>query len=379
MSAPQHVYLIPGMFGFGRLAGYDYFQHLRRALVARFGEAGVPVVVEEIPVPPTASIRARAIVVANAVWESSREDHGGIHLLGHSTGGLDARLLLSPTAHLSGLAPERLDWRPRVRSLVTINTPHYGTPLAAFFATVSGTRVLYALSLLTVTSLSIGRPGLAALAKLVAALGTVDEMVGVNVKLLDEATGLALRFVGDRGREEVSEWLTGIREDQGGIIQLMPEAMDLFNAAAEDDDSVRYGCVATTSPPPGPMRFLSSMRSPYAALSATVYSMIYQLTAREPSRYPYPEPSVEAERLLEAAIGRQSDSKMSDGVVPLRSMMHGEPLWIGKGDHLDVVGHFEDHDHEPAVHLDWLRSGAHFDRASFGSMNDALARFLLDA
>jgi hypothetical protein len=183
--------------------------------------------------------------------------------------------------------------------------------------------------------------------------------------------------VGDRGREEVHEWLTGIREDQGGIIQLMPEAMDLFNAAAEDDDAVRYGCIATTSPPPGPVRFLTSMRSPYAALSATVYSTIYQITAREPSRYPYPEPSPEAEELLEAVIGRRSDSKMNDGVVPLRSMMHGQPLFIGKGDHLDVVGHFEDHGMEPPVHLDWLRSGARFDRGSFDAMNDALARFLL--
>ncbi len=376
VSGPHHIFLLPGMFGFGRLAGYDYFQHLRRALVARFIDADIPALVEVVAVPPTASIRRRAIEVAQAVWTSSRDDDGPIHLVGHSTGGLDARLLLSPTAHFRGLPEAQRAWTSRVRSLTTLNTPHHGTPLAAFFATVSGTRLLYALSLLTVTTLSVGRPGLAALARMMAALGTLDEIIGVDVKLLDEATSLALRFVGDRGRLEVSSWLSGIREDQGGIIQLMPESMDLFNAAAEDDSRVRYGCIASASPPPAPIRFAARVRSPYAALSATLYTTLYQLTAREPPRYPYPEPTSEIDRIVEAAIGRPSDPRMNDGIVPLRSMLWGEPLWIGKGDHLDVVGHFADLE-DPAIHVDWLSSGARFNRASFAKMTDAIGDFIL--
>ncbi len=372
MAEPHRVYLIPGMFGFGRLAGYDYFVHLRRAIATRFRDAGVPVIVEAIPVQPTASIRRRAIRVATVIDATSGAS-GPIHLLGHSTGGLDARLLLSPTTQLAGLPPEKLAWRDRVRSLVSVNTPHHGTPLAAFFATVSGTRLLYAISLLTVTTLSVGRPGLAALAKLVAALGTIDEVVGVNVKLLDEATGLALRFVGERGQGEVREWLTGIREDQGGIIQLMPEAMDLFNAATEDSSDVRYACVATSSPPPGPVRFVTSVRSPYSALSATVYSTLYGITSRQPSRYPYPEPAPATEQRLSAAIGRTTTPSMNDGVVPLRSMLWGDLLWAGRADHLDVVGHFAG----TGDHVDWLSSGAHFDDASFQSMADRVVELLL--
>ena len=49
-----------------------------------------------------------------------------------------------------------------------MNTPHYGTPLASFFATVNGQRVLYALCAFTFIALSLGAPPLAAASVLVA-------------------------------------------------------------------------------------------------------------------------------------------------------------------------------------------------------------------
>jgi len=324
--------------------------------VDRFCDRGVEVVVEGVPLPPTASIRRRAARVARAVHAGASNDAGPIHFIGHSTGGLDARLLVSPTTSIRDLDPELLAWRDRVRAVVSVNTPHHGTPLAGFFATVSGTRLLYAISLLTVTTLGVGRPGLAALAQIVAALGTVDEVIGLDIKLLDQATKLALRFVGDEGRAEVEAWLGGIPEDQGGIIQLMPEAIDIFNAAAEDAGAVRYGCVATSSPPPGPIRFIKKVRSPYAALSAAVYTTLYGITSRSSSHYPYPSPPPEVEAKLHSGIGFPPDSKMNDGVVPLLSMLWGELLFAGRADHLDVVGHFSGGG-DPTDHVDWLTSG----------------------
>ena len=32
MSSRHHVYFVPGLFGLGRLAGYDYFTHMRKGL-----------------------------------------------------------------------------------------------------------------------------------------------------------------------------------------------------------------------------------------------------------------------------------------------------------------------------------------------------------
>ncbi len=56
--APSHL-LLPGMFGFGQLASYDYFVHLERALVSACSAAGDEVRAYVADVSPTASIRRR--------------------------------------------------------------------------------------------------------------------------------------------------------------------------------------------------------------------------------------------------------------------------------------------------------------------------------
>lgn len=375
MASPHRIYLIPGMFGFARLAGYDYFEHVERALRVRFDQAGVACEVRVVPSPPTASIRRRARVVADVIHRDTGHQDGPIHLIGHSTGGLDARLLASPSAALD-LRNDKLEWRRRVRTVVTMSTPHYGTPLASFFTTVSGTHLLYALSLLTVTTLSIGGPPLSAVSALVAGIARLDKAFGLDIQLLDRTTELLMRFIGDQGREEVRLWLEGIRQDQGGIVQICPEGMDLFTAAVDDADDVRYGCLASAAPPPGPLRLVGSIRSPYAALSAAIYSTLHTMTARQPAHYPYPEPDRASRDALEAGIGRQVGPKLNDGVVPTMSMLWGEVLWAGRGDHLDMVGHFQD-DGRPKVHTDWVHCGANFGRARFGDAMDAIARFAL--
>lgn len=160
MGRLHRLYLAPGMFGFGKLASYDYFAHVERSLKARFRRAGEELRTYVVDVPPTASIRRRAVRLAELVASTADDEDGRggpIHLLGHSTGGLDARLVASPSAHLP-LGQGKLDWRARLASVTTMNTPHYGTPLAGFFATVSGQRMLYAISALTFIGLSVGAP-----------------------------------------------------------------------------------------------------------------------------------------------------------------------------------------------------------------------------
>ncbi len=374
MTCRQHIYLIPGIFGFGELAGYVYFEHLERELSRRLQHAGVPHTLEVIPTPPTASLRRRAHHVAEHITRTTRDESIPIHIIGHSTGGLDARLVATPTVHLESEV-HLLQWRERLRSIVTVNTPHYGTPLAQFFTTVSGTRFLYALSLLTVTSLKLGGWPLTVFSSVVAAAGRIDETLGVDIHLLDRATDLILRFIGERGQSEVRNWLDGVRQDQGGIVQITPEGMDLFNAAAEDSPSVRYGCVATASPPPAPVRFMSSLRSPYAALSATIYSTLHAFSSMPHKHYAYPAPHPAVLSRLEEEIGRVINDRVCDGVVPTLSMLWGELVWCGSGDHLDIVGHFAD-DQRPAKHTDWLNCGTAFGRERFQSMVDAIANFI---
>ena len=177
------------MFGFAKLAGYDYFEHVERHLAEAFRRAGVRYVLEIVPTPPTASIRRRARVVAEKVHSTAGDGDDPIHLIGHSTGGLDARLLASPAANLE-MEPEKRIWTRRLRSVVTLNAPHYGTPLATFFTSVSGVRLLYALSLLTFGTLRYGGPPLTVFSTMIATIGSLDEMIGLDIKLLDRTTEL---------------------------------------------------------------------------------------------------------------------------------------------------------------------------------------------
>jgi hypothetical protein len=363
------------MFGFAQLAGYDYFTHLRVGLEQRFSAAGLPVMFEDVPAPPTSSLRYRSRILASTIAKSAGNDDGPIHLVGHSTGGLDVRLVLSPNVNL-GLPAELMAFRSRVRSAIAINTPHYGTPLAGYFATVSGTRFLYALSLLTVVSLSVGEPSLAIFSRLVAGVGNIDSIFGGDLKLISRITDSVLRFVDREGREEIHEFLSKIRVDQGAIIQIMPEAMDLFNAATENAPDVRYASVVSAAPPPRALRIARRIRSPYAALTAALYSTLYQFTSQCPKVYPYARPTPRQSELIRAGIDHPVTEASNDGIVPTLSMLWGDLLWAGEADHLDVLGHFHD-EIRPTAHTDWVTSGSRFTRQRFGAMLDAISRFQL--
>jgi len=377
MDAPgqvHHVYLIPGLFGFGTLAGYDYFTHFETAIGARYADARIPLRLVVVPSLPTSSITDRAAELARCVVSTASADEGPIHLIGHSSGGLDARLLLSPSRRAL-FGSNELDWSRRVRTLVSINTPHYGTPLAAYFSTVSGTRLLYALSLLTVTTLSLGRAPFAGLAGAVSAVRAIDGKLGLDIRLVDELTESLLRFIGDRGQRELREFLTHIHRDQSGVVQLMPEVTELFNATTRDEPNVRYGFVATSAPPPRPRRVLRAAVSPLRALQLALYTTLFGVASRA-DRRGYARPDVDQMRALETGLGRIPKPEHIDGVVPTLSMVWGDPVWCGAADHLDVVGHFED-DTKPKTHVDWLHSGSRFSRRDFAAMMDAVCRFML--
>lgn len=375
MALVHHVFLVPGMFGFGRLAGYDYFHHVRGALSERFSARGATATTHVVPSPPTASLRHRARILAETVHRSLGDDKGPIHLFGHSTGGLDVRLVLSPSCNL-GVSGELRSWVARVRTAVMVSCPNYGTPLAGYFSTTSGTRLLYAICLLTVLSLSLGEPSLAVFSKVLAGLGGVDSLLGGDLRLVRRATGVALRFVDKDARRDLHAFLAKVRTDQGGIIQIMPEAMDLFNAATSDHPRVRYGSVATAAPFPQPMRMVRRIWRPYAALTAALYSTLYQFAAARSRRYPYATPTADEKVMLGWCGKDKVTGRSNDGVVPTLSMLWGKLLWCGEGDHLDVLGHFHD-DLKPRRHTDWMTSGAHFTRQRFASLMDAVASFQL--
>ena len=374
MSEPHNVYLIPGMFGFAQLAGYDYFGHVRSAIERRYADAGVPVRIEVVAPPPTASLRHRARLLARTVHRTASP--GPIHLVGHSTGGIDVRLVLSSTRNLRVDRAELL-WTERVRSAISINAPHYGTPLATYFTSVAGARVLYALSLLTVVSLSLGEPSLAIFSRLLTGLGSIDQVFGGDLRMISRATDVLLRFVDRDGRNAIQVYLNKMRLDQGALIQTTPEAMDLFNAATEDHVAVRYGSIATGAPTPGAAVLKRRVRTPYGAFSAALFTTIHRFTAQQHPRYGYAPLLPATRERLSRSLGWAVNERTSDGVVPTLSMVWDQLLWCGAADHLDVLGHFHD-EFRPTQHTDWLTSGADFGRPQFWRLMDTVVRFQLD-
>jgi triacylglycerol lipase len=113
-GAPLPVILVHGLFGFDRMgipgARMDYFRGIAKHLETLGCHA------HAVKLSRAKSVPERARQLCDAI---TALPHERVDLIAHSMGGLDARYAL---AHL-GLAS-------RVRSLVTVGTPHRGTPLA---------------------------------------------------------------------------------------------------------------------------------------------------------------------------------------------------------------------------------------------------------
>ena len=152
--AEHAVFLVPGLLGFDHFANFGYFAD-RVAAALRAGleqtcEQPVPVIA--LPIPPTASLYHRQRMLVRSLADRLHAlEHGQrplqVHLVGHSTGGLDANLLTDdkplreresdPDQTWGDIDPRAPALRDRIRSVVSIASPHQGAcitrdPLALF-------------------------------------------------------------------------------------------------------------------------------------------------------------------------------------------------------------------------------------------------------
>ncbi|MFA5074453.1 MAG: triacylglycerol lipase, partial [Nitrospirota bacterium] len=297
----QYVYLVPGFFGFTSLGSMNYFLGVRETLETRLGEMGVRAVIHETDTLPTGSIRQRAVRLLKRIEQDGAvKNGGGIHFVGHSTGGLDARLLVSPGVKLVPSDIEEEIGR-RVYSVQTLSTPHYGTPLAGFFATIEGKHVLHLLTMLATTR--PGRLGITATAKYLSLVARLDNLTGKANTLLDPLSEQLIKIISMERGHQLWKFLNEISQDQGAVIQLAPESMDIFNAAVINREGVRYVSHISASPPPFKEARLSNLNSLYAPLALLLYATVYKITARENRSYPYPVLKEEDRRALSSRLG----------------------------------------------------------------------------
>lgn len=374
MQPTHHVYLIPGFFGFVNFGRLVYFSHVREFLEEAFERLGVRVDIHRARVSPTASLRGRAREVVEFVAGTAGE--GPIHLIGHSSGGLDARLVVTPGVDL-GTPIDVEGIAGRVRSVVTVATPHRGTPLASLFSGVVGQRLLWLLSLGTVEVLRSGRLPLSVLVRVAGVLARVPLRGGKAVALLDQLYDELVGELPPDQRGPVADFLHRMRADQSLIPQLTPEGADVFNAATADRSTVRYGCVMARGRRPEIAGRIAAGLGAYPQASYTLFAWLYRAASRLPARsVPSLEPR-QAEALLNA-LERPTHRRDNDGIVPTLSQVWGEVVHAARADHLDVIGHFHDPAHEPP-HVDWLFSGSDFDRAAFEHLWMRVAAFVAGA
>lgn len=372
MDRRLDVYLVPGFLGFVSLGRITYFGHLQRDLGRRLAALGFDARIHIVRTPPTASLPTRAARLAETI--AGTAGRAPLHLIGHSSGGLDVRLLTAPGVAL----PTSVDVKrlaDRVRSVVTMSTPHHGTPLASFFTTLRGQQLLQILSLNTIYVLHFGHLPIAALLWMGARVLRFGDVVA-NSELLDELFSRLLEDFTVGRRRAVRALLRDVVSDQALMLQITPEAMEVFNASVLPRPGVRYGSVVTQAARPSLHATLAVGLDPAAQVTHAVYGALYQLIAAAPGRYARRLTPPEI-RALRRAYGSTPSSEASDGIVPTLSQTWGHVIHAAVADHLDALGHFRDASHDPP-HVDWLVSGSAFDQPRFQALVDDVARFVAD-
>jgi pimeloyl-ACP methyl ester carboxylesterase len=332
MTAPPRdvVVLAPGFLGFDRFGGFYYFAEraiatLRGALERAVGRC-VPVV--PCKTLPTDSLGARQrFLMAYLEKLCSRAAVRGVqrlHLVGHSTGGVDVQLLAS-TPRLDGErwteTEERV--RERIASVVTISAPHHGTglgvsPLASFGE--NPLRNPFAL-------FSMAR--------------TLGDLLGFLPRELAAAMGLQVAAPNDLLR-----FVFQILRNRDLIIDLQPHSMAAVRARVSPDARIPLTC------------FVSCVPHETRRKSDPFFVDLYDMTADGSTRDDSPmvagcrafleRASTTQPELVIArrpAELRTIDLAINDGIVnTARQLVAPEPRQLGAivvADHGDVLGHYD--------------------------------------
>ncbi len=361
------VFLVPGFFGFTSVGAVSYFDDVEQALADALARRGVAARIVRCATQPTGSIPRRADALRRQVLDSGAGRARELHFVGHSTGGLDVRVLLTPGARIArGNSSERI--ARLTRTAISVATPHHGTPLANHFITAQGQTLLLVLSALATSG--PGRGAILAAAQAVGLLVRLDDWLGRTETPLDRIAAGVLRKIRFNRRSAVWKYLDEIEQDQGAVLQLTPEGMALFDAAVVDRAGIDYGCVVAGVPEPRERFRVKDFVDPQYLALRSLFRLLHALTSQLHPRYPYSKPTRAMQRRLDRGLGFKTTSATSDGVVPTLSQLHGRLLHVARADHLDVVGHYTLAGGKAG---DWLPSGAGFTRDAFDATWSAVA------
>jgi triacylglycerol lipase len=360
------VILIPGFFGFGKFGStpgrsIEYFAGARDVIESVAPALAGRVLVHEPQ--PTGSIDERVASLHEAVGSvlagrplpnNGAVQADRVHLVGHSAGGVDARLFANTGFTWLGgpHGAERTERAAAVAQVVTVSAPHRGTPIATN-ALLQRDALLFGVYLLSIVGmgrLKAPASALLALGALVGRAPTGDTAHAV----LEVVAGLDAD-----GAKAVGAFLQKVVEDRQLTDDLAVGPLTARTAGLRATEHPRVACYVSVAPPPS-----IGLDHPAARL---LYRELYRATAKGADAAPLPGGPV---------IGPGAESGMgaprpSDGVVPAVSQtLDGRAAGIVLADHLDVVGHYAG---GPGVSI--FKSDSDFDDARFRALwSDIAAR-----
>jgi hypothetical protein len=418
------ILLIPGFFGYAAFGPdahpiLEYFGGVRGVLQPLHPHHFI---VAHEP-PPTGTLASRVKSLHDAVGKLLRGEalpHGRrpfkaerIHLVGHSTGGVDARLFANPAYSWDAAMPRADRERPlgALGNVVTLSAPFRGTPLAVNIREdnallLEGIRVLTMLGVFADGDLV--RLGLelakfsprALLSHPLALPEAIATALAPRLSLKALATLLVSKDRGVHGRTESLLAAIAAIGQPPSISNLVATQVTAFFDAIEahhellgdltvdsmarrteglaptdhgrkaGDSGTLYPYVTVSPAPPAvPLLDLDAIGH-FEIVQAFIYATLYKATM-EPPAVPGTVPAgppIDGD----AALGLVRGASASDGVVPTRSQtIDGAAAGIVVGDHLDVVGSF---DGGPGANV--MRSGAHFDGDRFVALWTEIAKHL---
>ena len=362
--------LIPGFFGFGKFGELSYFSGVREAIESSFQSLGLSVTVTEVPTLPMSSIRWRAARVLETLAAVASKADGPIHLIGHSTGGLDARLAIAPTASLPSAVV--FDAYDRVKTLVTVCAPHYGTPVATYFTRPVGRFLIRTVGSYLIFMLERGRVPLSLLLRLGYFVVRARDPFRKRRGAFDELYDKLLSDLSEPRILELATFLKAVVKDQSLLFQLTPAGCDLLNACTADP-KIAYASVVARATPPNFRNAWRSLRDLYAQLMFPVYAFLHRVARRDELGAP-PLTALQLAQLANGALPLPVRAD-SDGVVPTLSQVWGPVLYFAQADHLDVVGQYG-LSSQAAQTGDWIPSYSPFGHEQFLQLWSRVVHFI---
>jgi|HubBroStandDraft_1064217.scaffolds.fasta_scaffold34279_2 pimeloyl-ACP methyl ester carboxylesterase len=352
------VLLVPGLLGFNRFASFSYFAD-RVATAIRVGveaRTGRPVLVAALGTLPAAPLAQRQLALFENIENLARgvPSIERVHLVGHSTGGLDAYLAVCDLA-LSGSFPRGRDL---IRSVVTFAAPLLGTDLVQHDA----------------IRLLAGR--------LRAASGTIDLVklaVSLRKQLINNVTAddVAAGFMADP--REALRYLWELLRHRELLLELSPENIaNLLRRCGRATDRVPLCCFATWTPV-DPKR---------GKRNATLFTRLQAMTAAGGNDEEDPSVVANIERMTKGQIftagpAVELDPHSNDGLVnTARQLVAGARLGgVVVADHIDVVGQYNRTNpvDNSTIVYELLTSGAGFNDEVFFALFAAISRTIVEA